>query len=225
MMKHYWWKVLCVLLVLYTIIAGFLNPVPRLVILHETIRNLVFHVPMWVVMFVFFTVSFVYSVLMLRKPTMRYDLMAACSADVGLVFGTVGIITGAIWARYTWGQFWSNDPKQLCTAVALLIYFAYVVLRNSFLDIDKRGRVSAVYNIFAFALLIPLPVVIPRLTDSLHPGNGGNPGFNAYDTSNTLKEVLYPAFIGWTLLGLWLFQLYVRIKKLELKNILHEEAA
>ena len=169
-------------------------------------------------MFIFFTVSFVYGILYLRSAKLSHDMASTTAAHVGLVFGVVGIVTGAVWAKYTWGQFWSNDPKQLCTAVALLIYFAYFVLRNSFTDIDTRARVSAVYNIFAFALLIPLTVVIPRLTDSLHPGNGGNPGFDIYDSTGHLKEVLYPAFIGWSLLGCWMYNLALRFKKLQYKK-------
>src|SRR5699024_5649963 len=131
-MKRNWWKILCSVLLFYVIIAGFLISVPAKVILHETIRNLFFHVPMWMVMFVFFTVSFIYSILYLRKNKLRQDLAGATAASVGLLFGVAGIITGAVWAKFTWGQWWSNDPKQLFTAAALLIYFAYFVLRNSF---------------------------------------------------------------------------------------------
>ncbi len=222
-MKKHWWKILCSILLLYVIIAGFLIPVPALVILHESVRNLFFHVPMWMVMFVFFTVSFIFGILYLRGNKFKHDIASVTAANVGLIFGIVGIVTGAVWAKYTWGQFWSNDPKQLCTAAALLIYFAYFVLRNSFTDIDNRARVSAVYNIFAFALLIPLTIVIPRMTASLHPGNGGNPGFNIYDSTGHLKEVLYPAFIGWTLLGCWLYNLSMRYKKLKFKKLLSDE--
>lgn len=222
-MKKYWWKILCAGLVLYVIIAGFLIHVPAKVILHETVRNLFFHVPMWMVMFVFFTVSFIYAILYLRSNKLKHDMAGVTAANVGLIFGVIGIITGAVWAKFTWGQFWSNDPKQLCTAAALLIYFAYFVLRNSFTDIDSRARVAAVYNIFAFALLIPLTVVIPRLTDSLHPGNGGNPGFDIYDSTGNLKLVLYPAFVGWTLLGCWLFNLSFRYKKLKFKKLFKDE--
>lgn len=221
-MKRYWWKILCGILLLYVLIAGFLVPVPAKVILHETIRNLFFHVPMWIVMFVFFSVSVIYAILYLVTSKFWHDVAGTTAASVGLVFGVIGIVTGAVWAKFSWGQFWSNDPKQLCTAAALLIYFAYFVLRNSFKDIDDRARVAAVYNIFAFALLIPLMIVIPRLTDSLHPGNGGNPGFDIYDSTGNLKIVLYPAFIGWVLLGCWCYNLSYRYKKLKFKRLFKE---
>jgi heme exporter protein C len=74
-----------------------------------------------------------------------------------------------------------------------------------------------VYSIFAFAVFIPLIFILPRLTDSLHPGNGGNPGFNAYDMDSSLRMVFYPAIIGWTLLGTWISTVRVRLRRLERK--------
>jgi heme exporter protein C len=220
-MKKNWWKIICVILMLYTVIGGMLMPVPALQILHETIRKLYFHVTMWFGMFVLFTISFVYAIKCLGSSSHEHDIISEEAAHVGLLFGTLGLITGSIWARYTWGSFWSNDPKELCAAIAWLIYMAYFVLRSSFTDIDKRSRVSAVYNVFAFVLVIPILFVIPRMTDSLHPGNGGNPGFNTYDLDNNLRKVFYPAVIGWALLGVWILNIRIRIKRLELKKLLH----
>ena len=97
------------------------------------------------------------------------------------------------------------------------MYFAYLVLRNSLTDVYQRAKISAVYSIFAFAVFIPLIFILPRLTDSLHPGNGGNPGFNAYDMDSNLRTVFYPAIIGWTLLGTWIATVRVRLRRLERK--------
>jgi heme exporter protein C len=88
-------------------------------------------------------------------------------------------------------------------------------LRGSLSDAQQRGRIAAVYNLFAFAAFIPLIFVLPRLTDSLHPGNGGNPGFNAYDLDSKLRLVFYPAIVAWTLLGTWIATVRVRIRRLE----------
>jgi len=122
-----------------------------------------------------------------------------------------------VWAQFTWGAWWSGDPKQNTSAIAILIYLAYLVLRGSFNEEQQRARISAVYNIFAFACLVPLLFILPRLTDSLHPGNGGNPGFGAYDLDNRMRVVFYPAVIGWTLLGFWIASLRTRIITLEQK--------
>src|SRR5690606_10666807 len=141
---------------------------------------------------------------------LEHDDMALELTNGGILFGVLGIVTGMLWAKITWRAYWSGDPKQNAAAISLLIYFAYVVLRNSLPDIQQRGRIGAVYNIFAFAAFIPLIFILPRMTDSLHPGNGGNPGFNAYDLDNGLRVVFYPAIIGWTLLGVWISTIRVR---------------
>jgi heme exporter protein C len=211
-MRRSWWKVLCVLLLAYTIIGGLLLPVPRLNIVNETIRNLYFHVPMWFGMILLFLISFVYAIRYLRSGNLRDDLYATEFINVGILFSILGMVTGMEWAQYTWGAAWSNDPKQLGTALAMLIYFAYLVLRGGMKDEEKRARISAVYNIFAFALMIPLIWVLPRMVDSLHPGNGGNPGFGAYDLDSKMRLVFYPAVIGWFLLGLWVTTLRIRLR-------------
>lgn len=210
-----WWKVLAVALLFYTIIGGLLFEAPRLAILNETIRNLHFHVPMWFGMQILLIVSVAFSIRYLRKPSFRDDTWAVESANMAIVFGILGILTGMEWAKFTWGSPWSGDPKQNAAAIALLIYFAYLLLRNSFEDRQQKGRISAIYNIFAFATYIPLIYILPRLTDSLHPGNGGNPGFNAYDLDSRLRLVFYPAVVGWTLLGLWITTLRVRLRIVE----------
>ena len=119
-------------------------------------------------------------------------------------------------AKYTWGTFWTNDPKLNGSAIGLLIYFGYFILRSSIDDESKRGKISSVYNVFAFCMLIPLIFILPRLTDSLHPGNGGNPGFNVYDMNSQLRLVFYPAVIGFIFLGLWIAD--IRLKTLKLKK-------
>jgi heme exporter protein C len=217
-MRNSWWKVLCVVLLAYTVIGGFLMPVPARFILNETIRNLYFHVPMWFTMMLLFGYSFYYSLLFLRKGDLTFDIKAVGYLKVGVVFSCLGMLTGMEWGTYTWGEPWSNDPKQLATAICMLSYFAYLILRGGIKDEDKRAKVSAVYNVFAFALMIPLLFVLPRMVDSLHPGNGGNPAFSQYDLDSNMRMVFYPAVIGWFLLGLWISSLHIRINILRNKK-------
>lgn len=217
-MRKSLWKVLGILLLGYSVIGGLLMEVPRRHILNESIRNLYYHVPMWFTMIILFTVAFVYSIKYLRHGRMTDDINAAHFTKVGILFSILGMITGMEWAQYTWGEAWSNDPKQLGTAICMLIYFAYLILRGGMKDEEKRAKISAVYNIFAFALMIPLIWVLPRMVDSLHPGNGGNPGFNAYDLDNTMRPVFYPAVIGWIILGVWMSTLRIRTEVLQYKR-------
>ena len=213
-LRKNWWKILTAALLVFVFAAAFLVQVPRLAILNETIRALFFHVPMWFGMVILFMVSVVYSIRTLATNDIKYDYIALEFANTGLVFGCLGITTGMLWANYTWGSPWSGDPKQNSSVIALLIYFAYLVLRGSLEDEQQRVRISAVYNIFAFSALIPLLFILPRLTDSLHPGSGGNPGFNAYDLDNNLRMVFYPAVVAWTGLGFWLTDLRIRWRRL-----------
>ncbi|MFT4758129.1 MAG: heme exporter protein C [Paraglaciecola sp.] len=184
-------------------------------ILSETIRNLFFHVPLWFGMFIIFTAAVVQSILYLVKKDLDRDRKARALTSVGILYGILGLVTGAIWAKHTWGAYWNFDIKQNMSAILMLIYAAYFVLRNSLEDEEKQARVGGVYNIFAFATIIPLLFVIPRLVDSLHPGNGGNPGFGGEDLDNTMRMIFYPGIIGWTLLGIWMAQVKLRMSRLE----------
>ena len=212
-----WVKILAITLLLYVHVGGLLFDVPRLNILNETVRALYFHVPMWFGMVLLFGLSVYYAVRYLRKPTSNLDIRSVECANVGLVFGILGMITGMLWANYTWGSPWHGDPKQNGAAVALLVYLAYFVLRSSIQNEEQRGRLSAVYNIFAFAAMIPLIFIIPRLTSSMHPGSGGNPGFNMYDLDSKMRLVFYPAVLGWFLIGIWIVSLRVKMRELEEK--------
>lgn len=211
-MRQSWWKVLSVLLLAYTIAGGFLMPVPRQHIINETIRSLYFHVPMWFTMMVLFGVAFVYAIKFLRSGDLKHDIVSEQYTKVGILFSILGMLTGMEWANYSWGEPWSNDPKQLGTAMCMLIYFAYLILRSGLKDEEKRARIGSVYNIFAFAMMIPLLWVLPRMVDSLHPGNGGNPGFNSYDLDSNMRMVFYPAVIGWILMGIWISSLATRLR-------------
>lgn len=98
------------------------------------------------------------------------------------------------------------------------MYLAYSVLRSSVEEEQKRAKIAAVYNIFAFPIMIVLLFVLPRLTDSLHPGNGGNPGFGGYDLDSNMRLVFYPAVLGWIGIAVWIMNIRFRIRKLENKR-------
>lgn len=224
-----WWKILSVLLLVYTVVAGLLLKVPDLPALEETVRNLYFHVCMWFAMMILFTVSLVNSIRYLRTFNIKYDIAARQYTVVGIVFGLLGYATGTIWLSYTWADpnnpayasFSSiaREPKLIGAAIALLIYFAYLVLRDSINDMDKRARISAVYNIFAYAMLFPSIWIVPRILPSLHPGQEGNPAMNYNDVSSSMRIVFYPAVIGWTLLGVWITTLKIRLSLLKEKKM------
>ena len=141
------------------------------------------------------------------------------------MLGLLGLTTGMLWGNYTWGSPWPDDPKIHGAAVTVLIYLAYFILRSGITDIEKKARISASYNIFAYVLLVIFLIIYPRIAPSLHPGNGGNPGFNTYDLNSEMRKVFYPAILGWILLGVWLAQLKSRVSILSNRKLINELAA
>lgn len=217
-MKH-WYKILSLILILYTLVWGLLNGVPRLDILNETIRNVYYHVPIWFAMLFLMGLSFVHSIRALSNNSINSDQKAFDAAVVGFFFSLPGLATGSIWAKYTWGTWWTfQDPKLNGVAISILIYLAYFILRFSVEDESKRARISAVYNIFAFVMMNVFIMILPRLTDSLHPGNGGNPAFAKYDLDSNMRMVFYPAVIGWILFSYWLYTIKNRISIIQEKQ-------
>jgi heme exporter protein C len=214
-MKGRVYKFAGVALVLYSLIYGLLTSIPELPIIEQSIRNLFYHVSMWFTMVAMMAASFGNAIGYLSKENLQRDIRSVCQAEVGMLFATLGLVTGMMWAKFTWGAWWTNDPKLNGSAITVLIYLAYFVLRNAMDDERKRARISAVYNIFAFVMMIVFIGILPRMTDSLHPGNGGNPGFNSYDLDNRLRLVFYPAVLGWIFIGTWIASLRYRLRKLQ----------
>ncbi len=217
LIKGLWWKALALLLLLYAVIYGFFVPVPETMI-GASLRNVFYHVGMWFGMTAMLTTSFIFSIRYLRGFHEKEDLVAIEAANVGVLFGILGLITGMIWAKSTWGAFWVRDPKLDGAAVGMFIYMAYMVLRGSIDDTHKRAKVSAVFNIFAFILWIVFVMVLPRMSSStIHPGQDGAPVM-ALKLSSSTRIVFWPAMLGWMLLGFWIMNLRIRIRKLSIKN-------
>ena len=130
------------------------------------------HVPMWFTMFLLMGIAFVASIRQLSQSaggSSLFDLRAEASVQVGMVFGVLGLLTGSLWARYTWGAWWVDDPQLNGALVTVLVYAGYLILRGSVEDERLKARLAAVYNLFAFVILMILLMVLPRFTESLHP--------------------------------------------------------
>lgn len=209
------WKYIVAFGMTGVVIAGILINIPKIAILEQTARNIFFHVPMWMAMFAMFAISVYYSVRYLNAPNISFDIKAESAAKVGVVFGICGLLTGSLWARFTWGTWWTfAEPKMNLAALAVMIYYAYFVLRSAFNDDEKRAKLSAVYNIFAVTTIPFLLYIVPRQLESLHPGADGNPAFSEI-TAPELRYVLYPAFIGFIALAFWIYDVVHRYKTVQ----------
>ncbi|MFT4522162.1 MAG: heme exporter protein C [Bacteroidia bacterium] len=193
--------------------------IPYRYLLYEGIRNLNFHVPMWFTMIALLFASVVFSIKYLNSGKGRHDVFANAFASVALLFGFMGILTGTVWAKYTWGVFWTDDPKLNGAAIGILIYVAYLILRSSIEEESIRSRISAVYNVIAFPIFITLIIILPKMAESLHPGSGGSVGFNTYDLNSNMRLIFYPAVMGWILIGCWLATLTGRVDVLHRKKL------
>jgi len=103
-----------------------------------------------------FTIVFVSSVMYLWKGTRKWDILAYCSAEIGVVFLTITILTGSIWAKPIWGTWWTWDPQLTTTFILWILYIVYLVLRSSAGSDTKKAKFAAVFGILAF---IDLPLV------------------------------------------------------------------
>lgn len=206
--------VLAIGLISYAVVYGLSKTLPwQNANLSQTSRNVFFHVPMWFAMMVMGYTSVVYSVLFLRKAKPHHDLLARESAKLTVVFGFLGLLTGAIWSRVTWGEalpatdpaaWWPWDPKQTSALICVLIYMGYFLLRSSFEDELQRAKISGVFNIFAAASIYPLFYVIPKVLGGLHP-NTGDQGSALVDMSAEFYSVFWPSVLGFICLAIWIF--------------------
>ncbi len=116
-----------------------------------------------------FVVIFISSILYLRKREDRWDIVGHSAAEVGIVFTTLTLITGAIWAKPIWGVWWTWEPRLTATLVLWLIYLAYLMVRSLTVDKSRGARFAAVVGILGF-IDIPIIGMATTLWRGLHPG-------------------------------------------------------
>lgn len=133
------------------------------------VRIAFFHIPVAWVSVLAFLVSAAAAGKYLVTRKSSYDYISACSARLGLVFCLLATVSGAYFAKLTWGAYWNWDPRQTTVFVLLLIYGAYLALRTAIEEEERRAAVSAVYALLSFVTVPFLVFIIPRMYFSLHP--------------------------------------------------------
>ncbi len=182
--------------------------------LGQSSRILFFHVPMAWTSFVAFIAAGVYSVRFLfggpvpRDP--RDDRAARAAIELGLLFGVLATVTGALWARVMWGAYWNWDPRQTSIVMALIFNGASLALRDSVEDAEKRARLAAAYAALGLIVTPFLFFVVPRITYSLHPDTVIN-SRGRIDMESRMLQVLLAGAAGFTALFFWLVDLRRRV--------------
>lgn len=163
------------------------------------VRIAFFHIPVAWVSVLAFLVSAVTAGQYLRTRQLKFDWVSSCSAKLGIVFCLLATVSGAVFAKLTWGAYWNWDPRQTTIFILLLLYGAYLALRSAIEDEDRRAAVAAVYALLSFLTVPFLVFVIPRMYFSLHPESVLNSS-GKVDMEPVMLYVLLAAVVGCTAL-------------------------
>lgn len=177
-------------------------------------RIFYFHVPSAWVAYLAFAVVFISSIAYLRTAERRWDLLAHGSAELGVLFTSLVLITGPIWARPSWGTWWQWDARLTSTLILWLTYLGYLFLRSLTRDPARSGRLAAVVGIVGF-LDVPIVHFSVRWWRTLHP-SGPTPADPTNSSGLGAGELLafFTALIAFTLLFAWFLAMRVRIGRL-----------
>ncbi len=176
----------------------------------DVFRILYLHVPVAWLGFLALFVTMVASGLYLWRRDLRFDRLAAASAEIGLLFVGLTIITGSIWGKATWGVWWDFDPRLTTTAILFVIYLGYVLLRASLVDRTRRARLSAVLGIVGFAD-VPIVHFSVLWWRGLHqPPTVIRPGDPTID--HRFLAVLVANVLAFTVLYIWLLHRRVAVE-------------
>ncbi|MEN6386114.1 MAG: cytochrome c biogenesis protein [Phycisphaerales bacterium] len=143
--------------------------VPPVEGLGEKVRIVFFHIPAAWISVMAFVLSALWALRYLNTHQIEYDRKSATAAGLGFFFCLLATISGALFAKITWGAYWNWDPRQTTIFILLLLYGASFALRTAIHDIDQRAKISSAYSLLSIVVMPFLVFVIPRYYSSLHP--------------------------------------------------------
>ena len=158
---------LTAVLLVSALVAAFIIAPPEME-MGDVQRIFYFHVSAAWTAFLAFFVVLVASILYLRTRLIKWDILATSAAEIGVVFTTVTLLSGSVWARSAWGTWWTWEPRLTTATIVELVYAAYLMLRQGIEDPDRRARFGAVYTILGF-ISVPVTFLSIRLYRTIHP--------------------------------------------------------
>ena len=185
---------------------------PTDAVLGHVQRVFYFHVPIAIMSFLAFFVVFLGSLMYLIKRTPKWDAIAHASAEVGVVFVTLALITGIIWARPVWNTWWTWEPRLTTTLILWLIYVAYLMVR-SYAPTESKGAIyAAIMGIIGF---VDVPIVYYSVVwwRSIHPSPVVGPFAQSDALDGTMALILLYSFITFVF-----FFAYMVAERMALRN-------
>lgn len=186
----------------------------------EVYRIFYFHVPQAWVAALAFVISMVFSIRFLQTHNMDFDTKAVTASRLGLIFAILATITGSIFAKMTWGEFWNwSEIREVSIFVLLIIYGAYFALRSALPNAETRATLSAVLSILFAVAAVFLIFVLPRVYSvfSQHPTDSIIDG-GRITMGPTVAVIFLASLIAFTVLFLWIYQISLKANRATLNS-------
>jgi heme exporter protein C len=152
----------------------------------------------------------------LRKGDRKWDIVGMAAVEISLVFFFIAIVSGSIWARGSWGTWWTWDPRLTTAAIVELVYAAYLMLRQGIEDPDRRARFGAVYAVLSF-ISVPLTFISIRIFRTIHPvviGGGAAGSEGSFDKTPSMLQTFIFSLLTFSLIFANLLWHRIRLGKL-----------
>jgi heme exporter protein C len=190
---------------------------PNDVVMGTLVRLLYIHPPVAWVAYLAFGLTALASILYLwrRTRSLFWDRLAAASAEIGVVFSGLTLVSGSIWGRPTWGVWWTWDARLTSTALLMVLYVGYLAVRRVSSEPSARARMSAIVGLVAFT---DVPIVHFSVVwwHTLHqPATVLRPGLATPTVSPSMGWTLALGFVSFTLVYVWMLIQRYRIAALE----------
>ena len=170
------------------------------------------HVPSAFLAYLAFFITFIASIFYLYRKDSKWDTVAHCAVETGVIFCTIVLITGPIWAKPTWNVWWTWDPRLTTTLILWFTYIAYLMLRRSVKE-NQRANLSAVFGIIGF-INVPITFFSIRLWRTIHPVVITSRGLNM---SWPMKLSLIITVIAFCFLFVYLLISRIRLERLKMR--------
>ncbi len=147
----------------------------------------------------------------------KWDIIELAAVEISLVFFLIAIISGSIWARPSWGAYWTWEPRLTTAAILEMVYIAYLLLRQGMDDPDRRARFSAVYTLIG-AISVPITFFSIRLFRTIHPvviGSGAGAASGSFEMSSKMLITMFFALFTFSIIFVNLFWHRIRLGQLE----------